>query len=58
MLCQKAHSFALAVYRLSRVFPKHETYGLSPQFRRAAFSIAANIAEGYVNVAKQIKSAY
>ena len=44
---QKAHLFLLAVYRLSRTFPRAETYGLSSQFRRAAVSIAANIAEGF-----------
>ncbi len=44
---QKAHLFVLTVYRLSRVFPKSEIYVLSSQFRRAAISIAANIAEGF-----------
>jgi four helix bundle protein len=44
---QKAHQFVLVVYRLSRTFPRSETYGLSSQFRRAAVSIAANIAEGF-----------
>ena len=44
---QKAHQFVLAVYRLSRTFPRSETYGLSSQFRRAAVSIAANILEGF-----------
>ena len=44
---QKAHQFVLAVYRLSGIFPRSETYGLSSQFRRAAVSIAANIAEGF-----------
>ena len=28
-------------------FPRSETYGLSSQYRRAAVSIAANIAEGF-----------
>ncbi len=44
---QKAHEFVLAVYRMTRDFPKSEIYGLSSQFRRAAVSIAANIAEGF-----------
>jgi four helix bundle protein len=44
---RKAHLFALAVYRLTGVFPKCEVFGLSSQFRRAAVSIAANIAEGF-----------
>jgi len=41
-----ATRFVPAAYRLSRTFPRSETYGLSSQFRRAAVSIAANIAEG------------
>ena len=44
---QKAHQFTLAVYRLTRMFPRSEVYGLTSQFRRAAVSIAANIAEGF-----------
>jgi len=44
---QKAHLFVLAVYRLTQNFPREEIYGLSSQFRRAAVSIAANIAEGF-----------
>ncbi len=47
LVWQKAHLFVLAVYRLSGAFPKYEMYGLSSQFRRAAVSIAANIAEGF-----------
>lgn len=44
---QKAHQFVLGVYRVSNDFPKSEMYGLTSQFRRAAVSIAANIAEGF-----------
>jgi len=37
---------AVCVYRHTESFPKHEIYGLSQQMRRAAVSVASNIAEG------------
>ena len=36
----------MAVYHLTRSFPKEEFYGLTSQTRRASQSVAANIAEG------------
>ena len=44
---QKAHRFVLSVYRCTEELPKKEIYALTSQFRRAAVSIAANIAEGF-----------
>ncbi|SRR5712692_5390941 len=43
---QRAHALTIAVYRLTRAFPKYELYGVTAQMRRAASSICANLAEG------------
>ena len=55
---QKAHEFVLSVYRFSDVFPKTEMYGLISQFRRAAISIPANIAEGFKKKTKPDKARF
>ena len=52
---QKAHAFVLQVYRVTRSFPEDEKFGLVSQFRRAAVSIEANIAEGYKKLSKADK---
>jgi four helix bundle protein len=49
---QKAKSFASDVYRVTESFPKSETYGLTSQVRRAAVSVASNIAEGQGRLTK------
>ncbi|KKU57161.1 MAG: S23 ribosomal protein [Candidatus Amesbacteria bacterium GW2011_GWA2_47_11b] len=38
---------AIEVYRLTKKFPKEETYGIVDQLKRAVTSIGANIAEGF-----------
>ena len=42
----RAHELTLQVYRITKVFPRDEWYGLVSQLRRAAASVGANIAEG------------
>jgi len=58
MVWQKAHSFVLLIYRLTGRFPKHEIFGLTSQFRRAAVSIPANIAEGFRRHGKSDKARF
>ncbi len=38
--------FIASVYKITGAFPSHELYGLTSQIRRAAMSVALNLAEG------------
>ncbi|HEY3626607.1 MAG TPA: four helix bundle protein [Terracidiphilus sp.] len=44
---QRAVQLSLAIYKLTTLFPNAERFGLTNQMRRAAVSVASNIAEGY-----------
>jgi four helix bundle protein len=44
---QAAIDLAVDCYEFTKWFPKEEVYGLTSQIRRAATSVAANIAEGH-----------
>ncbi len=43
---RKSIDLILEIYKLTEKFPKSELYSLTSQMRRAAVSIASNIAEG------------
>ncbi len=44
---QRAMQLTVAIYRLTKDFPREELYGLTNQIRRAAVSLPSNIAEGH-----------
>jgi four helix bundle protein len=43
---RKGHTLTLKVYSISKTFPSEERFGLTPQIRRSASSIGANLMEG------------
>jgi len=46
LVWQRAMQLTVAVYRLTKDFPREEVYGLTNQARRSEVSIPSNIAEG------------
>ena len=46
LVWQKAMDLTDEIYRVTKLLPREEIYGLAGQMRRAAVSIPSNIAEG------------
>lgn len=44
---KEGHKLVVMIYKITRNFPREETYSLIDQMRRAAASITANITEGF-----------
>ncbi len=43
---KESNNFVDKIYKISKKFPREETFALTDQLRRAASSVSANIAEG------------
>lgn len=41
------HQFVVEIYKMVKVLPQEEQFGLANQIRRAAVSVTSNIAEGF-----------
>jgi len=50
---QKSYDLVNKIYRLTKSFPKDESYGIVSQIRRASVFVPSNIAEGYMRGSKE-----
>ncbi|PXV59089.1 four helix bundle protein [Dyella jiangningensis] len=54
----KAMEMACEIYRLAKLLPEEERYGLRSQMTRSAVSVPSNIAEGWTRESKKEKSQF
>ena len=55
---QRADDLFVRIHKLSKTFPPHGRYELGSQSRRAAFSVAANIVEGFARYPPKERSQF
>ena len=55
---KKGHSVVLQIYRITKIFPRDEQFGLVSQMRRCVVSITSNIAEGFSRKTYKDKSQF
>lgn len=57
---QAAFKLSIEIYKLTKLFPKDELFGITAQMRRAAVSAASNLAEGFarISIKEKIKFYY
>ena len=56
---QRADDLCVRIYRLTQErFPRDEKYGLAVQTRRASYSVAANIVEGFADKSNKWRLRY
>ncbi len=55
---KEAHKLVLMVYKITKDFPRQETYSLVDQIQRAVVSISSNIAEGFSRKSSKEKTQF
>lgn len=55
---KEGHNLILNIYKITKVFPLDERFGLIDQMRRCSVSITSNIAEGFSRKTKKEKAQF
>ncbi len=55
---KKAKEFTVYIYRITKIFPDNERFGLISQLRRASVSVMSNIVEGNARITNKDKARF